>query len=169
MADTNTQQASQQSTGAVSVIRDGKMLIQGTRGRFFINADQKKIDEIVAKYSIPTSVTSKYPDLIALAIQTESMDDSEREYWYQIMPVMTDDQIVKLRNILVNEKEQLTKLDEEYNQDLKSLNDKHMSEWQDFERKQKRQKMIEAEKATDETEAEHEKKLLEELDKLQNP
>lgn len=154
-----------QTTG---MIRDGKMLIKGIKGQFLIDADQKKIDEVIAKYSIPESVTKNFPDLIALSLKTESMDEAEREYWYQILPVMTDEQINKLRNILVNEKEQLTKLDEEYNADLRQLNDKHIIEWEDFSRKQKRQQIAEAEAKSEITEKEKEAQLLKELDQSQN-
>lgn len=149
------------------MIRDGKMLIKGIRGQFLINADQKKIDAVIAKYSIPENVTKKFSDLIALTLQTESMDDAEREYWYQILTVMTDEQINKLRNILVNEKEQLIRLDEEYNADLKKLNDKHMLEWEDFTRRQKRKEISEAETESEITEKEKEAQLLQELDKME--
>lgn len=148
------------------LIRDGKMLIKGIRGQFLINADQKKINEVIAKYSIPENIIKKFPDLIALTLQTESMDDAEREYWYQILAVMTDEQINKFRNILVNEKEQLTRLDEEYNNDLKKLNDKHTLEWEDFIRKQKRKDIAEAEAESEITEKEKEAQLLKELERL---
>ncbi|MBI5151968.1 hypothetical protein HZA39_00375 [Candidatus Peregrinibacteria bacterium] len=149
------------------MIRNGKMLIKGIRGQFLIDADQAKIDAVVVKYSIPQSVLQKFPDLVGLMLQTESMDEAEREYWYQIMPVMTDEQINKLRNILVNEKEQLTRLDEEYNKDLRNLNDKHIIEWEDFTRKQKRKEVAEAEAKSEVTEKEKEAQLLKELEQTQ--
>jgi len=153
---------------SVGAIRNGKMLIKGIRGQFLIDADEAKINSVIKKYSVPDAVLKKFPDLIALILQTESMDDAEREYWYQILPVMTDDQINKLRNIIVNEKEQLIKLDEEYNNDLKQLNEKHLIEWQDFNRKQKFKEIAEAEAKAKLTEKEQEAKLLEELDQMNN-
>ena len=59
-----------------------------------------------SKFHIPQAVKDDYPELIPLIIQTESMDDEEREYWFQILPIMTDEQVEKLREILVNEKQQ---------------------------------------------------------------
>ncbi len=175
MADKTNQTSATQQTAqggminlqSVGVIRDGKMLIKGIRGQFLINADQAKIDAVITKYSIPETVLKKIPDLIALMLQTESMDEAEREYWYQILPVMTDDQVNKLRNILVNEKEQLVRLDEEYNNDLKKLNDKHLIEWEGFNRKQKRTEIAEAEMESEVTEKEKEAQLLKELDQMQ--
>ena len=42
------------------------------------------------------------------------MNTEEREYWLQIMPIMSEDQITKFQGILLNEKNQLAKLDQEY-------------------------------------------------------
>ena len=41
---------------------------------------------------------AKYPELITMILATESMDDDERQYWFDIMPSMTDSQIDRLFN-----------------------------------------------------------------------
>ena len=65
---------------------------------------------VLAKFEIPESVKTQHPDIITLIIATESMNDDERQYWFQIIPIMTDEQINKLRDILINEKKQLQQL-----------------------------------------------------------
>jgi len=65
-------------------------------------------------YIIPKLIREKFPDIIKLIFETESMNIEEREYWLQIMPIMSEEQISKFRGILVNEKDQLAKLDQEY-------------------------------------------------------
>lgn len=122
-----------------------------------------QIDEIDRKYSIPKLVKEKFPDLIPLILQTESMNDEEREYWFQILPIMTEEQILKFRGILVNEKEQLIRLDMEYESELKKLNEKHLVEWEEFERREKRKKIEEAEAKTEEEERRKEEELLKKL------
>lgn len=118
------------------------------------------------KFDIPDTVKQQYPDLIPLILQTESMNDDERQYWFQILPIMTDEQVGKLREILMNEKNQLASLDKEYEQELKRINNKHVSEWKEFEAKEKRQKLQTAENVAQKTEQQQEEDLLKKLQGL---
>lgn len=112
---------------------------------------------------LPESVRQKYPDLETLIHSTESMSTEEREYWFQIMPIMTDEQIEKLRGILVHEKEQLTKLDKEYEDELAKLNEKHLLEWKEQETKAAIDQRKKAEAAAEAEEKAHEEQLLQQL------
>ncbi len=118
------------------------------------------------KYAIPAMVKEKFPDLIQLIKETESMNDEERDYWFQILPIMTEEQIRKFRDILVNEKEQLTHLDQEYETELTKLNEKHMIEWKEFETKEKRKTLTTAESASKEKEKADEEELLKRLSQV---
>lgn len=71
-----------------------------------------------AKFDIPAAVKEKYPDLIDLIIETKSMDDKERQYWFHILPVMNVQQVEKLKTILLNEKSKLAEIDQKYSQPL---------------------------------------------------
>jgi hypothetical protein len=115
------------------------------------------------KYAIPKAVKEKYPELIDLIKATESMDDQEREYWFQIMPIMTTDQIEKFRNILLTEKQQLQELDKEYEEELNRLNEKHLLEWKEFESKEKSKAIKDAESANAVSEKQLEEDLLSKL------
>jgi len=119
-----------------------------------------------AKFHIPAVVRDKYPELISLIIRTESMDDEEREYWFQMIPIMTNEQILKLRDILISEKEQLAKLDSEYEQELKKIDEKHLQEWQEFEIKQKKEEIAKNEAAKEKEEKATEEELLKKLQNL---
>ena len=59
-----------------------------------------------------------------LISETKSMDDDEREYWRNILPSMTDKQIVRLVEILFIEREKLHDLEEKYRNVIHSLNTK---------------------------------------------
>ena len=118
------------------------------------------------KYPVPALVKEKFPDLMQLIKETESMNEEEREYWYQILPIMTEDQIKKFRDILVNEKQQLTTLDKEYEQELSKLNEKHMIEWKEFETKEKRRSIATAEQASKDKEKQDEEELLKRLSQV---
>lgn len=115
------------------------------------------------EYNVPQVVKEKYPDLVELIKQTESMNDDERDYWFQVLPIMTAEQIEKLKKILLNEKEQLSKLDKEYEAELGKLNEKHLIEWQEFEAQERRKRLRTAESKQEEEEKHNEEDLLSQL------
>lgn len=127
---------------------------------------KQAIAAAAAKFHIPLLVKEKYPDLVPLIIETESMDDEEREYWFQILPIMTEDQIDKFRKILLSEKAQLEKLDAEYEQELAKINQKHLIEWKEFETKQKQEEITAKEVKAEKAEVPLEEDLLKKLQEL---
>ena len=128
---------------------------------------QQYITEAEVKYIVPPLVREKFPDLIKLIYETESMNGEEREYWMQIMPIMSEDQIVKFRDILVNEKSQLAKLDSEYEQEMKRINTKSpAAQIDEAKMKEKMQQIKTAEKANEQAEDAKADSLLQQLDKL---
>lgn len=149
------------STATTTPVVDPKVASE-----FGLDADQ--LADIAKKYTIPESVKSQFPDLVALLIKTESMNDEERDYWFQVLPIMNEDQIIKLRTILVNEREQLKKIDTEYDAEMKKLNDVHKNEWNAFEEQQKRIALREAEASHEEQEQQKEEDLLKKLQDIDN-
>lgn len=125
-----------------------------------------KTQNTASKFHIPQAVKDDYPELIPLILNTESMDDEEREYWFQILPIMTADQVEKFKDILVTEKQQLEKLDQEYEAELSKINEKHLQEWQEFESKQEREERAKMEQAAEQEEATAEEDLLKKLQDL---
>jgi hypothetical protein len=136
-----------------------------------IKADPKKTNEqYVAEaeklYIIPKLVRDVFPDLIKLIFETESMDEDEREYWLQILPIMTEDQIKKFKEILVNEKDQLTKLDNEYSSEMSKLNAKQKTAFNEEEIKKRREELRSKESAAENEDAQKEQELLNQLKNL---
>lgn len=115
-------------------------------------------------YSVPKVVQDKYPELVDLIKKTESMTKEERDYWFQILPIMTEDQVARLRNILEEEAAQLAKLDEDYQSELGKLNKKHMEEWDEMERQQARDARQAEEAKVEQEEASAEEAILDQLD-----
>ncbi len=116
------------------------------------------------KFNIPTVVREKYPELVAMIKKTESMSNEEREYWFQILPIMTADQVTRLKNILQEEANQLAKLDSQYQDELTKLNKKHVEEWDMFQKKQDREALKEKEASNEAEEAKAEEDILKKLD-----
>ena len=100
-------------------------------------------------FQISEELQAKYPELIELIIKTESMDDDERQYWFDIMPSMTDAQIDRLFDILETERRKLQELEVKYQKEIKALNEKHLIEWQEVQMKEAKKK-AQAVKAADE-------------------
>jgi len=64
-------------------------------------------------YKIDSQIHHKYPALIQLMLNTESMNDDERQFWFNQMPFMNKNQIDDLRNILAGEKKKLDSINKQ--------------------------------------------------------
>jgi hypothetical protein len=126
--------------------------------------DQSGAGQSDGKFKIPPVVLKKYGDLVELIKKTESMSDEERDYWFQILPIMTEDQVARLRKILEDESSQLAKLDEQYQSELTKLNKKHLTEWDTLEKTKERESRQEEEAKAEAEESAAEEALLGELD-----
>ncbi|MBW7954826.1 hypothetical protein H3C61_03360 [Candidatus Gracilibacteria bacterium] len=96
-------------------------------------------------FYLSDEIQAEFPELIKLILATESMDDEERQYWFDIMPSMNDTQIDRLFNILETEKKKLEELELKYQEEIKSLNERHLIEWQEFQSRDAKKKIAEAE------------------------
>lgn len=148
---------------------DEKSTQQGKSSQ--IKADPAKTNEqYIAEaeklYIIPKLVREVFPDLVKLIFETESMDADEREYWLQILPIMTEDQIKKFRDILVNEKEQLTKLDKDYESEMSKLEKTQKATISEEEVLKRRAELKAKESANETVEQKQEEELLKNLQNL---
>ena len=96
-------------------------------------------------FTISDEILAKYDELVKMILATESMDDDERQYWFDIMPSMTDVQVDRLYNILDTERKKLQELEVKYQDEIKELNEKHLIEWQEFQMKDSKKKIASAE------------------------
>ena len=88
----------------------------------------------------------RFPELIDLILNSESIDNAQKQYWLDILPSMTNEQIDRLFNILMTEKIEIEKLDLQFQEDVKALNEKHLIQWQALQSKKAKEKIAEAEK-----------------------
>jgi len=106
---------------------------------------------------------AQYNELIKLILETESMDNDEKQYWFDIMPSMTNDQVDRLFSILDTEKRKLEALEDKYQTEIKKLNEKHLIEWQEFQLKDSKQKIKTAQANDQDDDAEDVLKMLNDL------
>lgn len=92
-------------------------------------------------FNVSDETLAQYNELVDLILSTESMDDDERQYWFDILPSMTNEQVDRLYNILDTERKKLEKLEEKYQSEIKNLNEKHLIEWQEFQLKDSKKKI----------------------------
>ncbi|MBN2306748.1 hypothetical protein JXD20_02075 [Candidatus Peregrinibacteria bacterium] len=122
--------------------------------------DDKKV------LSIPADISERFGDLVELIKGSRSMDDSERQYWIDVLPIMSDDQIQNLRDILDNEKKQLAEAEAAYSEGTQDnfLQTAHKFDEEIY--KEKKRARMEAEKLYEKEEIENEAAVLKELENL---
>ena len=102
-------------------------------------------------FNILDEIQAQYPELVKLVLNTESMDNNEKQYWFDILPSMTDEQIDRLFDILETERRKLEELELKYQEEIKTLNEKHLIEWQSFQTQENRKKIQQAEASDKDT------------------
>ena len=95
-------------------------------------------------FTIVDEIYAKYGELV---LGTESMDDNEKQYWFDIMPSMSAEQIDRLFDILETERRKLEELEVKYQEQMKNLNEAHLMQWQDYQVTQGAQKAKQVAKA----------------------
>jgi len=66
-------------------------------------------------YNIPEDFRRDHPDLVKLILESKSISESkEKQSWFDLYPLMNDEQISKLRDILTREKEKLAEIEQKY-------------------------------------------------------
>lgn len=97
-------------------------------------------------FTVLDEIQVKYPELVDLVLGSESIDNNQKQYWLDILPSMTNEQIDRLFNILMTERIEIQKLDLQFQEDVKALNEKHLIQWQALQSQKAKEKIAEAEK-----------------------
>lgn len=92
------------------------------------------------------------------------MNDEERQYWIDILPVMTPTQVTQLKDILENEKMQLAAIDAKYAKEIENIGQRQSVEHVSEERHQRLEHLQSQEKADRSTEEQNVEKLLQDLE-----
>lgn len=71
---------------------------------------------------VPPDVQSNFPDIVRMITQSDVMDSDEQQYWIDILPEMTAEQLEKLAALLGIEKDKMDALEDRYRNELSELN-----------------------------------------------
>ncbi len=67
----------------------------------------------IKDFTIPEKMLQD-EELMKLIMSSESMDDNERQYWFNLYEVMNEPQIAKLKDILARERQKLEEIEKKY-------------------------------------------------------
>ena len=127
-----------------------------------------KTGKTMKDFSIPESLVENDSELVELVLKSESMDDGERQYWFNLSEVMSEEQTEKLRGILTREQTKLAEIEEKYGKkevvDPAEAKKRALDRAKD--RVEKQQTLKEKEAAHNEKEEAEQDAILAELDNL---
>lgn len=87
--------------------------------------------EKAGQFTIPVEFIEKMPELIILVLNSRSMDKAEeKQSWFNLLPLMNDDQIAKLNDILTREKTKLAEIEKKYEEKKLEIKKKYLTKRQ---------------------------------------
>ena len=128
--------------------------------------DQATITGEEVTLNVPPETDAKFHELIEMIRESSSMDSDERQYWVDVLPIMTEDQITNLRGILENEKKQLAEAAAEYSQGMEKAVKNVAQEFDEQTYLEKKRARQAAERAHEAEESQHEEDILKQLESL---
>lgn len=117
----------------------------------------KKAEE----FTIPDMFLVNSADLIILILNSKSIDNKEeKQSWFDLLPLMTQEQIDKLRDILVREKQKLEEIEKKYEQKKSDIKTQYVQKRQEEWYKNKMVQIKQKEAASQEKQTQEADSLL---------
>lgn len=87
----------------------------------------KDLWEVAWTYTMGNEFLEKIADLIEMILRSRSIDThEEKQNWFNLLPLMNDEQVEKLRNILLKEKRKLKEIEAKYSKKKQEIKKKYM-------------------------------------------
>lgn len=91
------------------------------------------LHEKAVAFTIPVEFIEKMPWLVVLLLNSRSMSEaSEKQSWFNLLPLMTDEQITKLNDILTREKQKLEEIEKKYEEKKIEIKKKYLMKRQNM-------------------------------------
>ncbi len=116
--------------------------------------------------NVSVEVQKKFPDLVEMIKESQSMNPEERQYWVDVLLIMSDDQIQNLRNILENEKKQIEAAKRNLQTGIAEDESKLKIHFDEIKYREKKRILKEAEGKYEQEEKQDEAALLQEIGKM---
>lgn len=111
-------------------------------------------------------IAARYPDIVQMLFETPSLTFQEKQYWLRLLPLMTLEQVDKLRGILSNERQKLIQIQQQYASSNAPLTFGDTKKVNYEVQKEKKEMLKEQEHVDQRVEEEHEAALLDQLDEV---
>ncbi len=116
--------------------------------------------QLAMAFDIPDEFLESEPELIIMVLKSRSIDTTqEKQNRFNLLPLMNDVQMEKLRWILLKEKNKLKEIEDKYSKKKEEIEKKYLTP-QDPRAKQKAQQIKQKESKVAEAEAEQAEDLL---------
>lgn len=120
--------------------------------------------EIAVKFDIPDAFLEKEPDLVILVLKSKSLaKDEEKQSWFNLVPMMNEDQINKLRDILTRERDKIAEIEAKYEKKKEEIQEKYQNKFNAVEYQKRMSNMQTHEESVREQENEEADDLLKNL------
>ena len=74
-----------------------------------------RLEELHAlQAAVPAIVAARYPEVVQMLFETPSLTFQEKKYWFQLLPLMTLEQVQKLKEILVTERQRFIEINQKF-------------------------------------------------------
>lgn len=83
--------------------------------------------EAAGTFDIPLNFIQSMPDLVSLVLNSKSIDNQqEKQSWFSLLPLMNDEQIARLKDILTREKAKLDEIQQKYDEKKVDIKKKYL-------------------------------------------
>lgn len=109
----------------------------------------ENLRNIAVNYNIPGEMLEENSDLVVLVLESKSISEQkEKQSWFDLYPLMNQDQINKLREILTKEKEKLAEIESRYQAKQEEIRKKYEETYASGAYQQQQEKIRESELAS---------------------
>lgn len=120
--------------------------------------------QIAMKFNIPDVFLEKEAGLVSLVLNSRSLaKDEEKQSWFNLVPMMNEDQVNKLRDILTRERDKIAEIEAKYEKKKEEIKDKYQARFDAVEYQRKMSTMQNKEENIREQEVEEAEDLLKNL------
>lgn len=124
----------------------------------------KELWEIAKKFDISDGFLEKEFDLVILVLQSRSLaKDEEKQSWFNLVPIMNEEQVNKLRDILVRERDKIAEIELKYERKKEEIQEKYQARFNAVEYQNNMSNMQNHEESIREQEKEEAEDLLKNL------
>jgi len=93
----------------------------------------KDLRDKAMTFTIPSEFIEDIPELIEMVLRSRSIDSvEEKQNWFNLLPLMNDTQIEKLRAILLKEKAKLKEIEDRYENKKLEIKKKYLTKRQEM-------------------------------------